>query len=841
MRAASWAIGLSMIVWGAMLFPNPRIAEAQDDFDSAFDAPAPAPEPAPAAAPSAPTAPAAAAPSAATAAVATDDGASGSASADPQTSEEDDIRWARLFRQSSSYFGSVGGIHVVDAGSAATGTFRIGLMTEFFKTTNWPVSGNNTRHVGGSLALSWSVHDMVEVYGSVQSYATRNSLSSPELIQVLGDAMVGVKVFQWLTPTIAFGGDVGFNFLNEVGDIGVFFSGISYDLGVNMTADLRGRPDPLPLFFRANLGWRFDQSWKLVEGVEDRRYDGLSGALPRDEEWRQYVTPMEQYALGISRVDYFDIGFGMGTPFEAGEDWYLTPLLEYVWNVPVNRGRNFNCVDASAIDPNATACLAGSGVNGHPMTITLGMQVAPPVRGLNITVAADIGVNGTGSPAYVELPANEPYQIIIGASYAYDPRVPEPEIIEREVPVEVEVEREPPRGRVRGVIVEQGTEDRIAGAVVTFSGRDLNPIVASSEGTFTSYAFEPGEVEMSVSHPSYLTGTCRAVIPSPPEAAGEGAEAGDGPAASSADEASGEHDPYAEAEAAASEAASEPTPSEGPTDGFDDEFGDFKQDGFDDEFAEGGAAPTSPVAETSDVNAGESADAPFVTNERGEIIVEVRCELEPSSRDGSLRGRVVSDAGIPVNAATVEITGTSSHSVQTNTAGSFSVDSLPAGTYTARVASDAYLIKIQEFTVPEREAADLNITLIGRPQRSLVSVRGRQIRIRRQVAFATSSAEILERSNELMAEIADVLMRNPNITLVEIQGHTDNRGSRRRNTELSQARADAVRDGLLQLGIEVSRLTTRGYGPSRPLVPNITPANRARNRRVQFLIKERSN
>jgi outer membrane protein OmpA-like peptidoglycan-associated protein len=85
------------------------------------------------------------------------------------------------------------------------------------------------------------------------------------------------------------------------------------------------------------------------------------------------------------------------------------------------------------------------------------------------------------------------------------------------------------------------------------------------------------------------------------------------------------------------------------------------------------------------------------------------------------------------------------------------------------------------------------------------------------------------------------MLRNTQITKVEIQGHTDNVGSADHNLDLSQRRADAVRRWLVeQGGVESSRLEAKGFGSTRPLVPNITPANRARNRRSQFIILEQT-
>ena len=86
-----------------------------------------------------------------------------------------------------------------------------------------------------------------------------------------------------------------------------------------------------------------------------------------------------------------------------------------------------------------------------------------------------------------------------------------------------------------------------------------------------------------------------------------------------------------------------------------------------------------------------------------------------------------------------------------------------------------------------------------------------------------------------MDELADALERYDRVYL-EVQGHTDNIGGEEFNQKLSDARANAVRDALIERGIAPRRLRARGFGFSVPVESNDTDEGRARNRRTVFKI-----
>lgn len=102
------------------------------------------------------------------------------------------------------------------------------------------------------------------------------------------------------------------------------------------------------------------------------------------------------------------------------------------------------------------------------------------------------------------------------------------------------------------------------------------------------------------------------------------------------------------------------------------------------------------------------------------------------------------------------------------------------------------------------------------------------------VVFKTGSAELTPGALIVLNKVVQTLKDFPEVKL-SIQGHTDSDGSDASNLDLSQRRAKSVRTYLISKGIAGTRLTTAGYGESRPKVANDTPANKQINRRIEFI------
>ncbi len=634
-------------------------------------------------------------------------------------------REAELVETQNAFSGPSGGLRIIDAGSGPAGTFRLALNSEFFVARNVFVETDRVQHFAGNLSLSISPTEFLEVFVSAAATSAWSDSNDPLLIQRVADILIGLKGFYRTSGPLTVGGDASVAFLGGVGDASATFRATSFGLRGNVSLDFR---DPekrnVPLIARFTAQYWFDNSAKLTEGIENRRYQAFDGELSRRDETRNLLTAFERFAFGVNRVDTVRLAAGLEVPLRARKVG-LHPMLEWQWAIPVNR-QGYQCVPFTG---SGDSCLADEKLKAFPMLLTLGLRLLTPPKGLAFTVAADVGL--TGTRVFVrEFAPTAPYNVIVGIAYAFDTKPPPPppaEVVA--APVEP-----PPTVQVRGRIHEDGTDRSVADALVSVSGGDASPQVTDADGRFTTYALPEGDITLEVTHPDFETALC--------------------------------------------------------------------------------AVPASAAAEAD-------------------------CPLVPTRREGKLRVLAVDGNGNPVPKIAVTVRGPSEHVAISDESGVAMVDALVPGKYTAHIDDPVYLIALAEIEILPRQETTARLRVMRKPTRPTVVLRKREIALRRQVSFATGSDEILPNSEPILLEVADVLLRNPDLELIEIQGHTDNRGERAVNMRLSQQRAESVQRWLIAHGVEPARLVAKGYGPTRPIAPNITQRNRARNRRVQFRIVRR--
>ncbi len=219
------------------------------------------------------------------------------------------------------------------------------------------------------------------------------------------------------------------------------------------------------------------------------------------------------------------------------------------------------------------------------------------------------------------------------------------------------------------------------------------------------------------------------------------------------------------------------------------------------------------------------------------------CPTEPEDQDGYKDGdgcpdpempvevRAVDPNGAPIELARIQIEG---DGTALNFVGE-SATALVPGSYTISATAPGFQAAQKDVSFGEG-VERLELTL--QPVPTKVEVTRERIHLKDKVYFDTGKATIQKRSYGLLDSAVQILKDYPEIRKLRIEGHTDSRGSESYNLQLSQARADAVRQYFIDHGVEPERLVAVGYGESRPLDPAQTRAAYAKNRRVDFFVEE---
>jgi outer membrane protein OmpA-like peptidoglycan-associated protein len=201
-----------------------------------------------------------------------------------------------------------------------------------------------------------------------------------------------------------------------------------------------------------------------------------------------------------------------------------------------------------------------------------------------------------------------------------------------------------------------------------------------------------------------------------------------------------------------------------------------------------------------------------------------------------IRGKVINArTGIPV-AAMVEIRGSDKEKpidlkIQADENGVFLITLPPDQDLSFSVNQKGFLFYSERFVFSESSSASLPVERLVR----LEPVETQSLINLYNIFFATNEYAILPESEPELNTLWNFLNDNPNLA-VEIGGHTDNIGSAEFNLQLSEKRANSVRQYLLDKGIGLQRLTAKGYGMEQPVAPNDSEEGRARNRRTTMKI-----
>jgi outer membrane protein OmpA-like peptidoglycan-associated protein len=115
--------------------------------------------------------------------------------------------------------------------------------------------------------------------------------------------------------------------------------------------------------------------------------------------------------------------------------------------------------------------------------------------------------------------------------------------------------------------------------------------------------------------------------------------------------------------------------------------------------------------------------------------------------------------------------------------------------------------------------------------------RGMVITLSGAVLFASNKSDLLPSAQAKLSEVAQALTQQDSQSRITVEGHTDSQGGASFNQDLSQRRAQSVRDYLVTRGMAPDRITSQGFGLTRPIADNGTAEGRADNRRVEIVVQ----
>lgn len=445
------------------------------------------------------------------------------AAATAQGTAAEEEPWAPRHRGYNTWEGGTGGIFIEDPGIGEPGAVRLQLGLAIYSGGDFFFEGDDVEQNAQSFTLSVTALKILELYGNLSNRGTTSTIPYPvesgfprtSSLHSFADLAVGAKLGFAVGSVVRLGGSLRLMARSDVGPENAMLDSTSVGLRADAAFDLQGMSNPWPLIIRINFDYLFDNSARIIEDIEDERYDSLPSPMAESDEVAHLLRREERYGLNVNRVDMLTPSVGLELPLTLSDDFYFHPMLEYRLGFPINRD-GYDCPffsgekDRGSNEGGADdTCLDDAGIEAWPSTLALGARIVPPLRGVSFLLGIDFGLTGTSSFVR-ELAPTSPFKAMLAFSYDYDakPEPPPP------APIVVAAPAAPVAivGRVNGTIVDASTQAPIPGVVVALTGTEHTPIATNIAGRFSTYELPPGPVQLDLTHPDYQPGACTSAI-----------------------------------------------------------------------------------------------------------------------------------------------------------------------------------------------------------------------------------------------------------------------------------------------------------------------------------------
>ncbi len=435
-----------------------------------------------------------------------------------QTESADERNRLRLdsLKAGNTIYGPSGLLRLVTPDAGEPGTFRLSFLGSFFSGRGFLCPECTTRDGDVSerqdiaaafsqrLALSVTPIEFLEATAALDYRQAKNRVGQPEVVQISGETMLGVRAFvpRAHANPVGFGGGALIEFLKRPNSVGVGATNVSLHLDGSLDLSRHAAEDSwapgVPMRIAANVAYVFDNSAAMIDAIEADRSEEAGS--------RQRITRIERFGGDIDRVDNVRLGLGV-----EGLLGFVRPFAEWSIDVPANR-QGYTCYhDALSADD---GCLARTGFADIPSRLTLGVRSYPWfsswMQGLSLLAAVDIATGGS-SRFLEEVVPELPWNLHVGLGYAFDahPRV-KTERIEKLRTITV---WGAPNQIVEGTVLDGATNQPVGQASVLFEGGDRPGMLTDAQGRFSTTALTPGNYDFRVTKEGYRESTCSVTVP----------------------------------------------------------------------------------------------------------------------------------------------------------------------------------------------------------------------------------------------------------------------------------------------------------------------------------------
>jgi outer membrane protein OmpA-like peptidoglycan-associated protein len=203
--------------------------------------------------------------------------------------------------------------------------------------------------------------------------------------------------------------------------------------------------------------------------------------------------------------------------------------------------------------------------------------------------------------------------------------------------------------------------------------------------------------------------------------------------------------------------------------------------------------------------------------------------LTAKTLTGNVRGKVTDAKGHPLQAA-LRLAGTEVFSAQADASGQFSA-SLPVGPY--RVTAEMPQMPSKEVSLDIVEGVDRQLDIVMRAPNPNVTLSGDSITLKQPLKLKAGPQKLDAKTQATLDGVAELMQDHPEIRTLKVETWWDNSAGKNAQA-LTDSQAKAIKDHLVSKGVAEGRVEAVGHGDSNPLVPNIGPVNKAKNRRVEL-------